>query len=163
MASVLQRRPHAGEPPGSQVDIAVAQDRHDLGDPLADAFPDRHSLIEVVDETALRTLIRHPAIVVDGIWETRCRRVLAGRRNPGAFDGSGASSLAIQLCCGRGSVLSSCVVGVQCHVSSNAWICALFSSVAMSCLFEDDGEIAIRVERRVQLHQVYGFVLDVLA
>ncbi len=41
MAAILQRRPHTGLAPGSQVDVADAQLCHDLGDVLADIPLDR--------------------------------------------------------------------------------------------------------------------------
>jgi diadenosine tetraphosphatase ApaH/serine/threonine PP2A family protein phosphatase len=59
MTSVLQRRPHRGSPPGPHVHLAVAQDRHGGTDPLVNRLPGGRGLSEVVDETALRTLIRH--------------------------------------------------------------------------------------------------------
>lgn len=41
MAPILQRRPHTGLAPGSQIDVADAQDCHDLGDALPDIPLDR--------------------------------------------------------------------------------------------------------------------------
>lgn len=64
MAAILQGRPHARLPQGSQVNLSVAQDCHNVGDPLPDILLDRPRLTEVVNESAVQTLIRHPAIVV---------------------------------------------------------------------------------------------------
>jgi hypothetical protein len=64
MAAILQGRPHAWLPPGSQVNLSVAQDCHNVGDPLPDIPLDRPRLTEVVDESAVQTLIRHLAIVM---------------------------------------------------------------------------------------------------
>jgi hypothetical protein len=65
MAPVLQGRPHTGLPPGSQIDIAVAQDPHDLGDLLANILRYHAGLSDVVSETALPTSRGHAVIVTD--------------------------------------------------------------------------------------------------
>ena len=64
MAPILQGRPHAWLPPGSQVSLPVAQDGHNVGDPLPDIPLDRFRLTEVVNESAVQTFIRHLAIVI---------------------------------------------------------------------------------------------------
>ena len=52
MAAILKGRPHARLPPGSQVNLSVAQDCPNLSDPLPDILLDRPRLTEVVNETA---------------------------------------------------------------------------------------------------------------
>ena len=67
MAAILQGRPHARAPSGSQVNFCSAQDCHNLGDPLPDISLDRPRLIEVVNETAVCALICHPASVIEQV------------------------------------------------------------------------------------------------
>jgi hypothetical protein len=79
MAAILQRRPDTGPTSRSQVDVASTQDCHDLGDSLPDIPPDQRKLTEVVNETAIRTLIRHPVIVIERMcgrlrFRTRAQR-----------------------------------------------------------------------------------------
>jgi hypothetical protein len=64
MAAILQGRPDARLPPRSQVSLSVAQDGHDVGDALPDIPLDRLRRAEVVNETAVWTLIHHLAIVM---------------------------------------------------------------------------------------------------
>ena len=59
MTAILQRRPHIGPPPGSQVDVAGTQDCHDLGDPLPDT-PLHPRRLTGSYETAARTLTPSP-------------------------------------------------------------------------------------------------------
>ncbi len=75
VASVLQGRPHAWSPSGSQVNSCDAQECHNLGDPLSDVVLDGPRLTEVVNETAVPALICHPASVIERVWQTPQRRV----------------------------------------------------------------------------------------
>jgi hypothetical protein len=67
MAAILQGRPYARVPAGSQVNFCGAQDCHNLGDPLLDISLDGPRLTEVVNETAVRALICHPASVIERV------------------------------------------------------------------------------------------------
>lgn len=64
VAAVLQGRPQARLPPGSQVSLAGAQDGCHFGDPIPDILFHCFRPTEVVDESAVRALVRHPAIVI---------------------------------------------------------------------------------------------------
>jgi hypothetical protein len=67
MAAILQGRPQARAPSGSQVNFCGAQNCHNLGDPLPDISLDRSRLTEVANETAVRALICHPASVIERV------------------------------------------------------------------------------------------------
>jgi hypothetical protein len=64
MTAILQGRPYARLSMGSHVNLSVAQDGHNVGDPLPDIPFDCPRLTEVVNESAVQTFIRHLAIVM---------------------------------------------------------------------------------------------------
>ena len=93
MAAILKGRPHARLPPGSQVNLSVAQDCHNLRDPLPDILLDRPRLSEVVNEAAVRTLIRHLAIVVPQGSTGLSALGIQRRANAGACSGRGPTAI----------------------------------------------------------------------